>query len=105
MQTEHIFVVWSCIRIKGEVTHEQNWLEPPPPSPLPLAPTQTQHTKPQKHKYRTAAEEPPWNGHWENHCVQSSFPNDCSKAVPLLQFNFLCLSFHTWRLFCHLSYF
>ena len=27
MHTEHIFVIWSCIRIKGEVSHEKNWFK------------------------------------------------------------------------------
>ena len=34
MRTEHIFVNWSCIRIKGEVSREKkkkkNWFKRPP---------------------------------------------------------------------------
>ena len=29
MQTEHIFVIWICIRIKGEVSRELNLFKPP----------------------------------------------------------------------------
>ena len=25
MQLDHIFVIWSCIRIKGDDSREQNW--------------------------------------------------------------------------------
>ena len=28
----HMFVIWRCIIIKGEVSREYNWFKPPPPS-------------------------------------------------------------------------
>ena len=43
MRTEHIFVIWSCIRIKGEVSSEKNWFKSPPhpstPSSFPSDPS------------------------------------------------------------------
>ena len=29
MGTEHTFVIWNCIRIKGEVSRESNWFKLP----------------------------------------------------------------------------
>ena len=28
MRTKHMFVIWNCIRIKGEVSRDYNWLKP-----------------------------------------------------------------------------
>ena len=33
MWTKHIFVIWFCIRIKGEVSHELNWCKHHAPHP------------------------------------------------------------------------
>ena len=57
MQTEHMFVIWSCTRIKSDVLWVLNWFKNYP----------TPYT-----------------------C--SSFPTDCSNAVLLLQFFFVCAS-------------
>ena len=29
MQTKHMFVIWSCFRIKGKVLHGKIWFKPP----------------------------------------------------------------------------
>ena len=29
MRTEQIFVIWSCIRIKGKISRDRNWFKPP----------------------------------------------------------------------------
>ena len=34
MRAEDIYVIWSCIRIKVNVSHEQNWFSAPSPIPI-----------------------------------------------------------------------
>ena len=50
MQTRHISVIWSCIRIKGEVSRDITGLTSPPP-PLPPTPQHTPSPPPFPHDF------------------------------------------------------
>ena len=41
MWTKHIFLIWSCIRTKGEVSRKENWFKTDRPPHLPTFPTVT----------------------------------------------------------------